>query len=164
MRSRRIRAWLAATAVTGKALLMPAASQAKKGGGAGSQCPQGWFCMWQDAYYNFNSGGGRYWAWYPGMPGYNDRYNTWFYVGNSANDQASSVWNRTSHAVYISEYWPPRSGARATLCIQSGVSVSQFPGDFGVFEPHYANGDPTNDSVSAVALMSYDPSPCMGPQ
>lgn len=148
----------AALATKAGGAALPASVQASS-----SQCHPGWFCMWRDSDFS-----GTYWAWYPGMPGYNDRYNTWFYVGNPINDQASSLWNRTSHAAYVSEHWPPRRGARATLCIGNGVSVQAFTSpnnqDQPPGAPNYANGDRTNDSISAVALMSWDPSPCMTQQ
>jgi hypothetical protein len=71
-----------------------------------------WFCAWQDAGYS-----GTMWSWAPG-PSVPER--SWFYVGDAANDKASSVDNFRVYRTYIGENvnWKTEGGGHA--CMTAG--------------------------------------------
>ena len=71
-------------AAMGSAFVATGVAHPSAASAAESDCPLHYFCLWQNSDYT-----GTRWQW--SEPGY--RPNVWHYVGNGANDQASSAYN-----------------------------------------------------------------------
>jgi hypothetical protein len=103
-----------------------------------SSCDAHQFCMWQNANYN-NNQSGSYWA-----RTYGNYTNfAWHYVGDSFNDQASSVYNSRSYRVGVNRDDNPASGT-FKYCWpgqykNSNLTLINWPG----------GGGGVNDSISA---------------
>lgn len=93
-------------------------------------------CLWKDSNY---SGG----MWYFNTGEWGS--NVWRYVGDAANDQASSVYNNRSYVSYLAKDSPP--GAN-TVCLPVQWATSNLS-SFG-----WPDGSNMNDSVSAFDLLT----------
>jgi hypothetical protein len=116
-----------------------------------ASCPANTLCTWQNSGYT-----GTQWN-YAGNSGQPRGY--WWFVGNAANDQISSVWvNTTSayrawfdgycEAVSDEETWMP-AGSKAT-----NLANNDWLGSSGRYN--------MNDSITAWAITSASGSPAHG--
>jgi hypothetical protein len=111
------------------------------------QCPAHSFCMWQNYNYN-NSVSGGFWYYTYG----NYALFTWFYVGDSANDQATSLYNNRAWATGINKDYNPAS-IDDRYCLAGGYQNA----DLVPYAWHDGSGE--NDSISAFWHSTY-PSSC----
>lgn len=108
-----------------------------------SDCPTStyWFCAWQNSGYS-----GGFW-----------KYNTyywgaykWNYVGSSANDQFSALYNHRPHATYISKDYPPSD---YQACLSADSAYANLA-NYAWPQPPYPG---MNDSISAFDMIESDP-------
>ena len=106
-------------------------------------CPSSTFCAFQDANYK-----GTRWNY-----AYNDRpHNTWFYLGDAANDKISSFYNHRAWATYMDKNCPADSNHSTYYSgggSESNLTVLQWAID----------GSPINDSLSALAFDTNNNNP-----
>lgn len=105
-------------------------------------CPTNRLCFWQ----NSNESGTQ---WNRGIsssqPG-----GHWWYIGNAANDQASSIVNRTATRGWVDKACP--AGSEYTW-VGSGSSAPNLANN------QWPNGTTMNDSISAWGIGSSRPAP-----
>ncbi len=108
-----------------------------------SDCPSStyWLCAWQNSGYS-----GGFW-----------KYNTyywgaykWNYVGNSANDQFSSLYNHRPHASYVNRDSPP---SNFTACLSADIAYANLA---NASYPEYPYPG-MNDTISSFDLLENDP-------
>jgi hypothetical protein len=102
-----------------------------------SQCHAHQFCMWQNSNYNNNVPGSFWYRTYGSYTNY-----AWHYVGDSFNDQASSVYNARSYKVGVNKNYP--GSATYKYCWggqyqNANLTTLNWPG----------GGGGVNDSISA---------------
>ncbi len=102
------------------------------------QCPAHSFCMWQNYNYN-NTVSGGFWAYTLNNPW--GVYN-WYYVGDNANDQATSIYNARSWRTGIDKDYNPAS-TRDVYCLGGGYANSNLT------QNRWPDGSSENDSISA---------------
>ncbi len=112
-----------------------------------SQCPAHSFCMWQNYDWN-NVVSGGFWSYTNG----DYALVTWFYVGNNANDQATSIYNNRAFRTAIDIDVPPVSDTNR-YCLAGGYADSNLVGN------SWPGGSTENDSISAF-WHSYDNNSC----
>jgi hypothetical protein len=124
------------------ALVSPATSLAAR-----SDCDQiygvGTLCLWQNT--NFT---GTLWAFNNGL---GNKWGQWYYVGNSANDQASSLWNDRN--LYVSWVADNAGGGPPQACIGVGAYYSNLSGY--VFPPPPDLKPPADKNISGIYLSSW---------
>jgi hypothetical protein len=102
-----------------------------------SQCKAHQFCMWQNVNYNNNQPGSFWYRTYGSYTNY-----AWHYVGDSFNDQASSVYNARSYKVGVNKDYPGSSTYKYCWGGQyqnANLTTLNWPN----------NGGGVNDSISA---------------
>jgi Peptidase inhibitor family I36 len=125
-----------------------AATSTPASGRAGiGQCPASSFCMWQNSNYNTSVSGG-FWAYTYG----NYALYTWFYVGDSANDKASSLYNNRAWATGIDKDYNP-ADTTDLYCLAGHYQNANL-------SPYaWHDGSNENDSISAF-WHATQPSNC----
>jgi hypothetical protein len=113
-----------------------------------SQCPGHSFCMWQNYDYN-NTVSGGFWSYT-----YNNPWGIleWYYVGDNANDKATSIFNNRGWRTGINKDVNPASTVDV-YCRAGGYYDSDLVGN------HWPDGSSENDSISAF-WFSYDNTSC----
>jgi len=99
--------------------------------------------MWQNYNYN-NTVSGGFWAYTYG----NYATFTWFYVGDSANDQASSLYNNRLWRTAINIDYNPAS-ITDRYCLAGGYTNSNLQNN------RWPDGRAENDSISAFWHSTY---------
>jgi hypothetical protein len=104
-------------------------------------CPGSTFCMWLDLNYG-NNGNDTHWFY----PYSNATANQWHYVGDSANDKASSIYgNRAWTTAYAVDFPVHTSGGSPTqwACLLGGHGIANLGNQ------EWLNHADMNDSISA---------------
>jgi hypothetical protein len=117
-------------------------------------CPSSTLCLYQNKDYNLN--GGSQWNFaYSNRP-----HDTWIYVGDAANDQATSlVNNRTFESSFAENKIQIDPGSCADVEGNGGnESFSAGPADLSPVR--WSDGSKMNDSISAVMLKSSNYTTC----
>lgn len=96
----------------------------------------GALCLWHDGAYS-----GTFWSFSSG------NWDTWFYVGSAANDQASSLYNNRSRISYVSKDDPPSA---QTVCLPPQFAVQHLSNFV------WPDGSNMNDSISAYNRLSAE--------
>ena len=100
-----------------------------------SQCDNlGELCLWRDGDYE-----NTFWSFIPSS------WDRWFYVGDNANDQSSSLYNNRSRCTYVNKDYPP-SGQTIALPQQYAIEhLSNWS---------WPDGSNMNDSISSYNFLS----------
>ena len=106
-----------------------------------SQCSAHRFCMWQNYNYNNNVPGTFWYRTYGSYTNY-----AWHYVGNSFNDEATSVYNERAYKVGVNKDYPGSSVYK--ICWPGGYKNSNLNSSTNpLYWPQ--GGGKVNDSISS---------------
>lgn len=104
-----------------------------------SPCPSSTFCTWMDAGYS-----GVSWSW-----SFSDNpHNTWFYVGNSPNDQISSYYANRGWRTGIAKNYPLGASREDQACVLPGHANPNLSGD------DWQDGTSANDAISGILFVT----------
>ncbi len=105
-----------------------------------SDCPSHTLCLWDYSRYQGNL--------YQ-FPLSRFGYNTWYYVGNSANDKATSLYSNRGYCTLIAKDSPPRTPNIVYLGPGEALNNLRYY--------NWPDGSIMNNSISAFALLNYCP-------
>ncbi len=106
-------------------------------------CPSSNLCLWQDSLYD-----GSLWVYSP-VNGAKWSYEEWHYVGASANDRTSSLWNNRVHVSFVSQNAFPPVEAGGISCLAPNDAYK----DLAEWEWESDYNENANDSISGFFFI-----------